>query len=182
MILPRKAVHELQRLLSDAAPDDNAAGLPMAELRLGAAQAHFRIGSTDLVCKLIEGRFPDFRRVIPQGHPHAVTLARAPLLASLQRASILTSEKFKGIRVNLEPGALRILSSNAQHEEADEDLEVDYAGSPIEIGFNVGYLLDVLSQADDELVTLALRDAASSVLLTFPQRDGFKYVVSPMRL
>ena len=172
VILPRKTVHELQRLLHDG----------NVEIRFAATQARFSFDGTELVTKLIEGRFPDYNRVIPKGHRHVVTLGRAPFLAGLQRASILTSEKFKGVRVTVAPGALRIASSNAAHEEADEDLEADYGGDSIEIGFNITYLLDVLANTNVDRVQMELQDAHSSVLFTFPDRTGFKYVVSPMRL
>jgi len=179
VILPRKAVHELQRHLRDAPA---AEGESQVDIRFAAAQARFALNGVTFITKLIEGQFPDFERYIPKNNHHAVTLGRAPLLASLQRASILTSDKFRGIRVHVAPGTLRIASSNAEREEADEDLEIDYGGDSIEIGFNVTYLLDVLSNADADMVRMELQDAGSSVLFTFPDRAGFKYVVSPMRL
>jgi DNA polymerase-3 subunit beta len=111
-----------------------------------------------------------------------VILGRQPFLASLQRAAILTSEKFKGVRVNLEPGALRIASSNAEQEEAKEELEIDYGGDAIEIGFNVTYLMDALSNIDHDMVKLELQDGNSSALITVPEQPGFKYVVMPMRI
>src|SRR6185369_12046019 len=98
-----------------------------------------------------------------------------------QRAAILTSDKFKGVRVNVEPGLLRIASSNAEQEEAKEEIEIDYAGDPIEIGFNVTYLMDVLANIGHEMVKLELQDSNSSALITVPEQTGFKYVVMPMR-
>ena len=120
--------------------------------------------------------------MIPKNHKNSVTLGRAPLLASLQRAAILTSEKFKGVRVNIEPGLLRIASSNAEQEEAKEELEVDYGGDAIEIGFNVTYLIDVLANSAHDMVKLELSDGNSSALLTIPDNATFKYVVMPMRI
>ena len=111
----------------------------------------------EFVTKLVEGKFPDYNRVIPKNHKNRVTLGRAPLLASLQRAAILTSEKFKGVRVNIEPGTLRIASSNAEQEEAKEELEIDYAGDAIEIGFNVTYLIDALTNMSQEMVKSSCR-------------------------
>jgi DNA polymerase-3 subunit beta len=111
-----------------------------------------------------------------------VTLGRAPFLASLQRAAILTSEKFKGVRLNLEPGLLRIASSNAEQEEAKEEIEIDYNGDAIEIGFNVVYLMDALANMAQDMVSVALQDANSSALITVPEQSGFKYVVMPMRI
>jgi DNA polymerase-3 subunit beta len=104
------------------------------------------------------------------------------LLQSLQRAAILTSDKFKGVRVNIEPGTLRIASSNAEQEEAMEELEIDYGGDAIEIGFNVTYLIDALTNMGQEMVTVELQDTNSSALITVPDQAGFKYVVMPMRI
>ena len=174
VILPRKTVLELQRLLKDEASP--------IEMRFAGNQAKFGFSGMEFVTKLVEGKFPDYNRVIPKNHKNHVMLGRAPLLASLQRAAILTSEKFKGVRVNIEPGSLRIASSNAEQEEAKEELEIDYAGDEIEIGFNVTYLMDVLSNTQVEMVKLELQDTNSSALFTVPEMPGFKYVVMPMRI
>jgi DNA polymerase-3 subunit beta len=189
VILPRKTVLELQRLLRDdkagsaaAGSEGEAAPEPRIEMRFAANQAKFAFSGMEFVTKLVEGKFPDYNRVIPKNHKHAITLGRAPLLASLQRAAILTSEKFKGVRVNLEPGVLRIASSNAEQEEAREELEVDYAGEPLEIGFNVTYLIDVLANMPQDMVRIELQDTNSSALITVPEQGGFKYVVMPMRI
>lgn len=177
VILPRKTVLELQRLLKD----DKEEGAPI-EMRFAGNQAKFSFSGMEFVTKLVEGKFPDYNRVIPKNHKNHITLGRAPLLASLQRAAILTSEKFKGVRLNIEPGTLGIASSNAEQEEAKEELEIDYSGDSIEIGFNVTYLMDVLSNQGQDMVTVALQDANSSALITVPELDGFKYVVMPMRI
>jgi DNA polymerase-3 subunit beta len=174
VILPRKTVLELQRLLKD---EDTP-----IELRFAGNQAKFSFSGMEFVTKLVEGKFPDYNRVIPKNHKNHVTLGRAPLLASLQRAAILTSEKFKGVRVNIEPGTLRIASSNAEQEEAKEELEIDYGGDTIEIGFNVTYLMDALANMSQDMVTVSLADANSSALVTIPEQGGFKYVVMPMRI
>ncbi len=174
VILPRKTVLELQRLLKD---EDTP-----IEMRFAGNQAKFAFSGMEFVTKLVEGKFPDYNRVIPKGHKNHVTLGRVPLLASLQRAAILTSEKFKGVRLNIEPGLLRIASSNAEQEEAKEELEIDYAGDTIEIGFNVTYLMDALANMSQDMVSLALQDANSSALITVPEQGGFKYVVMPMRI
>jgi DNA polymerase-3 subunit beta len=174
VILPRKTVLELQRLLRD---EDTP-----IEMRFAGNQARFEFSGMEFVTKLVEGKFPDYNRVIPKNHKNAVVLGRQPLLASLQRAAILTSEKFKGVRVNIEPGVLRIASSNAEQEEAKEELEVDYAGDTIEIGFNVTYLMDVLANVGHEMVKVELQDGNSSALITVPEQPGFKYVVMPMRI
>ena len=178
VILPRKTVLELQRLLKD--DKDSADG--MIEMRFAGNQAKFSFSGMEFVTKLVEGKFPDYNRVIPKNHKNVVTLGRAPFLASLQRAAILTSEKFKGVRVNIEPGTLRIASSNAEQEEAKEELEIDYGGDSIEIGFNVTYLIDALSNMSVDMIKLELQDTNSSALLTVPDQPGFKYVVMPMRI
>ena len=174
VILPRKTVLELQRLLKD---EDTA-----IEMRFANNQAKFVFSKMEFVTKLVEGKFPDYNRVIPKNHKNVVVMGRAPLLASLQRAAILTSEKFKGVRMNFAPGLLGIASSNAEQEEAKEELEIDYGGDTFEIGFNVGYLMDVLANMGQDMVTVSLQDANSSALITNPEYEGFKYVVMPMRI
>jgi DNA polymerase-3 subunit beta len=174
VILPRKTVLELQRLLKD---EDTP-----IEMRFAGNQAKFSFSGMDFVTKLVEGKFPDYNRVIPKNHKNSVTLGRATLLASLQRAAILTSEKFKGVRVNIEPGTLRIASSNAEQEEAKEEIEIDYGGDTIEVGFNVTYLMDALSNISQDMVKIELQDGNASALITVPEQSGFKYVVMPMRI
>jgi DNA polymerase-3 subunit beta len=177
VILPRKTVLELQRLLkADTQQDAKVASAADGESNQAAA-----IGM-EFVTKLVEGKFPDYNRVIPKNHKNSVTLGRQPLLSSLQRAAILTSEKFKGVRVNLEPGSLRIGASNAEQEEAKEEIEVDYEGDAIDIGFNVNYLIDAMGNMDAEMVRIDLQDGNASALITLPDRPGFKYVVMPMRI
>ena len=174
VILPRKTVIELQRLLSDA---DGA-----IEMCFANNQAKFSFGAMEFVTKLVEGKFPDYNRVIPKNHHNSITLGRAPLLASLQRTAIMTSEKFKGVRLNVEPGTLRVASNNAEQEEAVDELEIEYSGEPIEIGFNVTYLIDALNNISQEMVSIALQDGNNSALLTVPENSEFKYVVMPMRI
>jgi DNA polymerase III subunit beta len=178
VILPRKTVLELQRLLKDDKANEDST----IELRFAGNQAKFSFSGMEFVTKLVEGKFPDYNRVIPKNHKNQITMGRAPLLSSLQRAAILTSEKFKGVRVNIEPGTLRIASSNAEQEEAKEEIEIDYGGDTIEIGFNVTYLMDALSNMSAEMIKLELQDTNSSVLITAPEQSGFKYVVMPMRI
>ena len=174
VILPRKTVIELQRLLSDAEGS--------IEMQFANNQAKFSFDGMEFVTKLVEGKFPDYNRVIPKNHKNSVTLGRLPLLASLQRTAILTSEKFKGVRLNIEPGALRVASNNAEQEEATDELDIDYGGDAIEIGFNVTYLIDVLTNMQQDMVKIELADANSSVLITVPEDANFKYVVMPMRI
>lgn len=174
VILPRKTVLELSRLL-----EDNDEEL---DIRLSPNQAVFRFGDIELVSKLIDGKFPDYERVIPQGHNKVITVPRTVLLQSLHRAAILTNEKFRGVRVVLAAGTLKIISSNSDQEEAQEELEVSYDAEALDIGFNVTYLLDVLNNVSNEQIEIRLADANSSALITLPGNDSFKYVVMPMRI
>ncbi|MDB5867728.1 MAG: polymerase beta subunit [Polaromonas sp.] len=174
VILPRKTVLEMQRLLSDK---EGA-----IEMQFAANQAKFSFEGMEFVTKLVEGKFPDYNRVIPKNHKNIITLGRAPLLASLQRTAILTSEKFKGVRLNIEPGTLRVASNNAEQEEAVDELDIDYGGDAIEIGFNVTYLIDALANMSQDMVKIELADSNSSALLTIPDNAAFKYVVMPMRI
>jgi len=174
VILPRKTVLEMQRLLSDA---EGA-----IDMQFASNQAKFSFDGMEFVTKLVEGKFPDYNRVIPKGHKNSFTLGRATLLASLQRTAILTSEKFKGVRLNIEPGTLRVAANNAEQEEAQDELDIDYGGDAIEIGFNVTYLIDALANMSQDMVRIDLADSNSSALLTIPENATFKYVVMPMRI
>ena len=174
LILPRKTVLELSRLLADS--DE-----PLL-IELAANQIRFKFGQISLVSKLIDGKFPDYERVIPATLKNVVTLNRATLLQSMVRAAILTNEKFRGVRLVLTPGSMKIMAANAEQEEAQEEIEVDYSGDSIDVGFNVGYLLDVLNNSSVEAVEWGFNDASSSALLTIPGNDRFKYVVMPMRI
>ena len=174
VILPRKTVLEMQRLLSDK---EGA-----IEMQFAGNQAKFSFEGMEFVTKLVEGKFPDYNRVIPKNHKNIITLGREPLLKSLQRTAILTSEKFKGVRLNIEPGTLRVASNNAEQEEAVDELDIDYSGDNIEIGFNVTYLIDALANMSQDMVKMELSDSNSSALLTIPDNATFKYVVMPMRI
>lgn len=174
VILPRKTVLELARQLGD---DDE----PL-EILLAGSQAVFRFGPIELISKLIDGKFPDYERVIPQHHPKQLAFARQPLQSALARAAILTNDKFRGVRLVLSAGSLKIISTNAEQEEAQEELEIDYQGEGLDIGFNVTYLLDVLANVSSDEVVLHLNDSNSSALITVPELSGFKYVVMPMRI
>ena len=174
VILPRKTVLEMQRLLSDK---EGA-----IEMQFAGNQAKFSFEGMEFVTKLVEGKFPDYNRVIPKNHKNIITLGREPLLRSLQRTAILTSEKFKGVRLNIDPGTLRVASNNAEQEEAVDELDIDYGGDSIEIGFNVTYLIDALANMSQDMVKIELADSNSSALLTIPDNMSFKYVVMPMRI
>jgi len=174
VIIPRKTILELQRLLEDL---ENPVDLEIAN-----NQVKFRFDDIELISKLVEGKFPDYTRVIPKGYKNNFTIDRETLLRSLQRAAIMTSDKFKGVRCIIAPGSLKISSTNADQEEAMEELEIDYGGDSVDIGFNVTYLLDVLNNLKCDNVNIALGDANSSALITVPDNADFKYVVMPMRI
>jgi DNA polymerase III subunit beta len=174
VIIPRKTILELQRLLEDL---DNPVDLEIAN-----NQVKLSFADIELISKLVEGKFPDYTRVVPKGYKNNFTIDRQSLLHSLQRAAIMTSDKFKGVRCIISPGSLKISSTNADQEEAVEEIEIDYGGDSIDIGFNVTYLLDVLNNLKSESINIALGDANSSALITVPENGDFKYVVMPMRI
>ncbi len=174
VILPRKTVLELGKLLEDS---DNPVTLDI----LGN-QVRFRFANVELVSKVVDGKFPDFNRVIPVGHGKEVELGRVEMLAALDRAAILSNEKFRGVRIVLEPNQLKIICTNSEQEEAEEELEVAYQGDTLDIGFNITYILDALRNLTVEHVRFAFGDANSSALITMPGRDDYKYVVMPMRI
>lgn len=178
VILPRKTIIELQRLLEE---DDTP-----VKIDLSTNQARFQFNQIELVTKLVEGKFPDYQRVIPIGYKKTFTLNREALLHSLQRVAILTTDKFKGVRCLLADNAMKLSSTNADQEEAQEELEINYTYDPLDIGFNVSYLQDVLNNLKTEEVTLSYGDANSSALISLPPTEGndsqFKYVVMPMRI
>jgi DNA polymerase III subunit beta len=151
-------------------------------IELSTAQASFAFGSVELVSKLVDGKFPDYTRVIPTTHKNKLSIGREVLRQSLMRAAILSNEKFRGVRWVLTDGSLKVVSSNAEQEEAQEEIEVPYAGDALDIGFNVNYLLDVLNNVSAAEVECQFGDAASSALLQFPAEPEFKYVVMPMRI
>jgi DNA polymerase III subunit beta len=174
VILPRKTVLELSKLLTDAEDP--------VTLDILANQVRFRFGNVELVSKVVDGKFPDYNRVIPSGHTKTFDVDRAELLSALQRAAILSNEKFRGVRLVLSDNELKIICTNSEQEEAEEQLEVPYKGEGLDIGFNINYLLDVLQNVASDKVRLAFGDANSSALVTMPGRDDYKYVVMPMRI
>jgi DNA polymerase-3 subunit beta len=174
VIVPRKTVLELGKLLADNEDE--------VRIELSGTQAAFSFGTVELVSKLIDGKFPDYTRVIPTGHKKRLQIGREPLRQALQRAAILSNEKFRGVRWVLGEGSLKIVSSNADQEEAHEEIETGYAGDTLDIGFNVNYLLDVLNNVGGESIECAFGDAASSALITYGSEKDFKYVVMPMRI
>lgn len=174
VILPRKGVLELVRLLNDT--DE------MVKIILGSNHLQVEFNHLRLTSKLIDGRFPDYNRVMPTDGDNIVTADREQLRQALIRASILSNEKYRGIRLTLEKNLIKLQAQNPDQEEADVELEVVYSGDDIEIGFNVNYMLDVLNVTNSEMVQAALRDSNSSFLLTYPDQEDCKYVIMPMRL
>jgi DNA polymerase III subunit beta len=174
VILPRKTVLELGKLLEDSEAE--------VTIDILANQVRFRFSNIELVSKVVDGKFPDYNRVIPSGHSKHLDLSRTELLQALQRAAILSNEKFRGVRLVLGSDQLKIICTNSEQEEAEEELEVGYKGEALDIGFNITYLLDVLHNLAADQVVLALGDANSSALITMRERNDYKYVVMPMRI
>ncbi|MFZ5637963.1 MAG: DNA polymerase III subunit beta [Pseudomonadota bacterium] len=174
IIVPRKGVLELQRLLEGGD----------RELELEMGRSHIRVKRDDVTftSKLIDGRFPDYEAVIPIGADREVRIDREALRASLQRAAILSNEKYRGVRIEVSPGQIKINAHNPEQEEAQEEVEADTKVDSLVIGFNVNYLLDALSALRDEHVVLQLRDANSSALVREASSEKCRHVVMPLRL
>ena len=147
-------------------------------------QVQINLPNLTFVSKLIEGKFPDYDRVVPlvETCDKQVMVNRESLRQSLARASILSNEKYRSIRLNLQEKVLRVLANNPDQEEAEDEVEVDYSGEPLEIGFNVSYLIDALGVLPTESARLHLTDADSSCLITPDVGESCQYVVMPMRL
>jgi DNA polymerase-3 subunit beta len=174
VIIPRKTILELTKLLADT--DE------FVTLTLYKNQIKFELGNTQLISKIIDGKFPDYNRVIPTTHKNILTANRMLLQQSLQRASILSNEKFRGVRLVLSQNELKIVCNNNEQEDAQEEIEVDYQGDPLDIGFNVSYLLDALNHLSSEKILCHFGDANSSMLMTIPDYENYKYVIMPMRI
>jgi len=174
VIVPRKGVLELQRILGS---EDH-----MLELGIGSNHVRVQIGDIRFTSKLIDGRFPEYGRVIPNNPPQLVTAVREDLRQALQRAAILSNEKYRGIRFAVKPNTLTIQSHNPEQEEAEEEVEVGYDGPELEIGFNVNYLLDALAAIDGPEVQVGLTDGNSSCLIRSAADASARFVVMPMRL
>ena len=173
VIVPRKGVQELSRLLAD---DDSE-----VEIKLGGSHIHIALGDIRFTSKLIDGKFPDYQRAIPVESERVLVADRNQLRSALSRASILSNEN-RGVRLNLEDWLLRIQANNPEQEEAEEEIEVEYEGEAMEVGFNVSYLLDVLGVMRTDQVRIELVDANSSCLMRAPDDASSRYVVMPMRL
>ncbi|MDQ2640169.1 MAG: DNA polymerase III subunit beta [Pseudomonadota bacterium] len=173
VIVPRKGVLELQRILG-ASGD--------VEIQIGTNHIRLQIGDIRFTSKLIDGKFPEYGRVIPASPSKIVVVERDSIRAALQRTAILSNEKYRGVRVTLAKNSVKLQAHNPEQEEAQDEVEVDYSGEELEIGFNVTYLLDALSAVDTESVEIGLTDANSSCLIRSPGTTASRYVVMPMRL
>lgn len=174
VILPRKTIIELIKLLED---NDEEVAIEIAK-----GQVNFAFGEISLISKVIDGKFPDYHRVIPKEHGNTFTVNRIEVLTAMQRASILSNEKYRGIRMVLTNNNLKLISTNTEQEEAEEELEIEYQQESLDIGFNVTYLIDVLNNTQQENINFSFADANSSCLITVPEDDDYKYVVMPMRI
>ncbi len=173
VIVPRKGVLELQRFIG---------GDGDLQIELGSNHIRIQLEGIRYTSKLIDGRFPEYERVIPQDTENQLTADRETFRGALQRTAILSNEKYRGIRLIIKKDGLLLQAHNPEQEEAEEEIEISYAGDDIEIGFNVNYLLDALGAIESEEVVLAVVDGNSSCLLYEPGNDECKYVVMPMRL
>jgi DNA polymerase III subunit beta len=173
VIVPRKGVLELQRVLT-------ADGT--ADVAIGTNHVRAQIGDVRFTSKLIDGRFPEYSRVIPAAAANAIRADRDVLRQALQRTAILSNEKYRGIRITVKKNMLTVQAHNPEQEEAEEEIEVTYEGNDLEVGFNVNYLLDALAAIDGQEVELGLTDSNSSCLIRSPGNTSARYVVMPMRL
>lgn len=173
-IVPRKGVLELGRLLDD--------GDESVTVQMGANHLTVNLGSYTLTSKLVDGKFPDYEKVVPRRVERTMTGDRESLRQGFNRASILSNEKYRGVRLILEGSQLTIQANNPEQEEAEEQVPVDYEGEKLEIGFNVSYLQDVLNVLETDQVTVSVADANSSALIEGVGNDEALYVVMPMRL
>ena len=173
VIVPRKGVLELQRVLTDEGG---------AEVAIGTNHVRAQIGDIRFTSKLIDGRFPEYSRVIPPSPATAIRADRDVLRQALQRTAILSNEKYRGIRITVRKNLLTVQAHNPEQEEAEEEIEVSYGGADLEVGFNVNYLLDALAAIDGQEVELGLTDSNSSCLIRSPGGGSARYVVMPMRL
>jgi DNA polymerase III subunit beta len=174
VILPRKTVVELIKLLNDSENTVN--------IELNAGQVNFSFDDIRLISKIIDGKFPDYHRVIPVAHQNSFSVNRLAMLTAMQRASILSNEKYRSIRMVLSNHHLKLISTNTEQEEAEEELEINYTQDALDIGFNVTYLIDVLNNVNDENIEFSFADSNSSCLITIPNNADYKYVVMPMRI
>ena len=174
LIVPRKGVMELSRMLSG---DED-------EVTLAIGRNHVRLvkGDTTFTSKLIDGRFPDYKAVVPVGADKQMLVDKATFIHALQRAAILSNEKYRGVKLEAAGSTIKIVAHNPQHEEAVEEVEAELNFDRLAVGFNVTYLLDALMAIDTDQVSLELKDANSSCLVSAPDSDINRHVVMPLKL
>lgn len=174
VIVPRKGVLELYRLLGDQ--DE------IITLQIAANNIRVLMGSVIFSAKLIEGRFPDFRRVMPRDITKTLHINKDLFKSALTRVAVLSTEKIKGVSLEVEGSTMKLQAQNPEHEEAEEELEVRLEGDDVSVGFNAAYLLDAINNIDSDEVKLSFTDAANSCLIEDPQNGKYKFIVMPMRL
>ena len=174
LILPKKTVFQLCSLLGETSDQ--------LTMQTSDNKIKFSLGNMKLISKVIDGKFPDYNRVIPSGYENGFLIERQMLLNAMQRASILSNEKYRGIRLVLSENNMQLITTNSEQEEAQEDIEIDYKKEAIDIGFNVTYLIDVLNNIQFDQLSFSFKDSNSSCLVTIPNNEDYKYVVMPMRI
>ena len=173
-ILPRKAVLELSKILRQENED--------IKITFGNSSLSIQDENLDFSTKLIDGKFPDYEKVLPSGEPNSLEVSKESLQSALSRASVLSNEKYRGVRFALDKNTLKLTANNPEKESAEELLDVNYNGNPMEIGFNIGYLLDVLGTIETDNVELNFYGEESSCLIREPGNQAEVYVIMPMRL
>ncbi|MFU8789819.1 MAG: DNA polymerase III subunit beta [Methylobacter sp.] len=174
IILPRKGVLELSRLLDD----------PEAELKVEFSTNNIRVSIKNLIfsAKLVDSKYPDFGKVFQQEFFNKMLIQKQILKEALTRVAILSNEKFKGVTFDITPDSLKISTHNPEHDEAEEELMIEYSGEPLTIAFNAQYLLDAVSNLDSDMAVLTIASNASSCFIDEPDDCGYKFIVMPMRL
>ena len=174
VIIPRKGVLEISRLITDDG----------TSLKIQLGENHIRLFSSTFIftSKLVDGRFPDYRRVLPKGSDKLIKASKSVLKDAFSRAAILSNEKFRGVRLNITENELKVTANNPEQEEAEEIIDVNYQGDALEIGFNVAYLIDVLNVISSDSVAISLLDSNSSALISDGEEEKSLYVIMPMRL
>ena len=173
-ILPRKAVLELSKILRQENED--------IKITFGNSSLSIQDENLDFSTKLIDGKFPDYEKVLPSGEPNSLEVSKESLQSALSRASVLSNEKYRGVRFALDKNTLKLTANNPEKESAEELLDVNYNGNLMEIGFNIGYLLDVLGTIETDNVELNFYGEESSCLIREPGNQAEVYVIMPMRL
>ena len=174
IILPRKAVQELSRLLDDSEAD--------AEIRISSNTVEVLYKNVVFASKLVDGRFPDFSKSLNQVFLNPVGIDRVLLKEALMRVEVLSNEKYKGVNFDIESCSLKLSTNNPEHDEAEEDMVIDYLGDPVSMAFNAQYILDAVSNIDDDNVKMNVAANASACFLEAPGRSLFRYIVMPMRI